>query len=83
MRRACSDGDPEIVTALPHPQSVFFVAVEKHVVRSATDAELLAPLVIVVVAAGEKADAAAAAMRAPTTRFLIASSDRRDVVVLR
>lgn len=65
MSRACSDGEPEIVAALPHPQSLFFVAVEKHVV--------VPPLVIVVVvAAGEKADATAATTRrVPTTRAFL------------
>ncbi len=68
MSRACSEGEPETVAALPHPQSLFFDAVEKHVV--------VPPLVIVVVvAAGEKADATAATMmRVPTTRaFLMAA----------
>ena len=65
MSRAFSDGEPEIVSALPHPQSLFFVAVEKH--------DGVPPLVIVVVvAAGEKADATAATMmRVPTTRTFL------------
>lgn len=65
MSRAFSDGEPEIVSALPHPQSLFFVAVEKH--------DVVPPLVIVVVvAAGEKDDATAATtMRVPTTRTFL------------
>ena len=65
MSRAFSDGEPEIVSALPHPQSLFFVAVEKH--------DVVPPLVIVVVvAAGEKADATAATTtRVPTTRTFL------------
>lgn len=71
MSRACSDGDPEIVFALPHPQSAPSETDEKNTVFcklcSAEDAERDD----VITAAGEKLVAAVARRALPTITFLL------------
>ena len=73
MRRAWSDGEPDTVVALPHPQSVLSMVDEKHTVlscdvRSAKDADWGDEMTT---AGGEKADAAAAKRAPPTMRWFL------------
>lgn len=71
MSRACSDGEPDIVVALPHPQSAPLATDEKHTVLCEFRSDKDAGWDDVITAAGEKAVAAAAMRAPPTMRFLI------------